>query len=85
MGIDHQGDQELVVRCGGETAQRIDEADPVDVGMLTLGCLPHDQVHQMVNQRKRQQFFGHTIYCGVKRTSSGHCNCADLNALSLAR
>src|SRR6266568_5132253 len=52
MGIDHQSDQNLVVSCGGEPAQRIEKANPVHVDVLALGCLPHDEAHQIVNQRK---------------------------------
>ena len=61
MGIDHQSDQNLVVSCGGEPAQRIEKAHPVHVDVLALGCLPHDEAHQIVNQRKNYQRFEHPV------------------------
>src|SRR5438445_13778342 len=61
MGIDHQSDQNLVVSCGGEPAQRIEKANPVHVDVLALGCLPHDEAHQIVNQRKNYQLFEHPV------------------------
>ena len=61
MGIDHQGDQDLAVSCGGEPAQRIKKADPIHVDVLTLSCLPHDETHQIVNQREDHQIFEHAV------------------------
>lgn len=61
MGIDHEGDQDFVVSCGGEPAQRIEAAHPAPVDVLTLGCLPHDEAHPMVKQRKNYELFEYPV------------------------
>lgn len=62
MGIDHQGRQRHAVLCGGKPAFGIDEADPVDVDVLSPGRLPHDQAYQVVCSREDDEFFEHAIH-----------------------
>lgn len=51
----------IVLSCGGEPAQRVEKADPIHVDVLTLSGLPHDEAHQMVNERENHQLFEHAV------------------------
>jgi hypothetical protein len=73
MGIDHQGRQRHAVLCGGKPACGIDEADPVDVDVLTPGRLPHDQAYQVVCSREDAAFFAHAIHRLACEDIKAHC------------
>jgi hypothetical protein len=61
--MDHQGAQNLVVSCGIEPAPCIEKADPIHSDVLPLRCWPHDEEHQIVNQREPYQLFEYAVDC----------------------
>jgi hypothetical protein len=64
-GIDYQGRQGLVLSCGGKLANGIDEADPVDVNVLTLGSLPHHYSQEAHGQKHHNYTYFRPILYSV--------------------